>query len=395
MHRDEGETVIVFNNANVILENEIQKLSVLVDGNKIIKVDKVIDIADAEVIDCDGLYLSPGFIDLHVHGGGGISAMCCDSKKLCKMAKAHALHGTTSILPTTLAAPVSQLLKVTKHIKEASEICTDSNILGVHFEGPYLSPENKGAQSIDNILSPLKDNPAPLLECWDKVRMMGVAPEINGAFELGEKLHKKGIVVSVAHTKADYDTTINALDHGFSDFTHIYNASVSCFKKGIFRVAGAVEAGLVDDRYTVQVIGDLRHLPLGVLKLIYKCKGADKMYLITDGLEFSASNLKDGEICMQENGVEVVYEDNVMKLADRSCLAGSAATMDILVRNMYKYVGVPLTDAVKMASATPARVIGSDNRKGYVKEGYDADILLFDDNINIKKVMVMGIFTEE
>ena len=119
------------------------------------------------------------------------------------------------------------------------------------------------------------------------------------------------------------------------------------------------------------------------------------MYLITDGLEFAASNLKDGEICMQENGLEVVYEDNVMKLADRSCLAGSAATTDMLVRNMYKEVGAPIYDAVKMASATPAKVIGIDNQKGYIKEGYDADILLFDDSINIQKVMVMGKFVEE
>lgn len=387
--------MILFKNANVVLENSIERLSVLVDGDKIIKIGTDITVIDAEEIDCDGLYLSAGFIDLHVHGGGGISCMCRDVDKLKKMCKAHALHGTTSILPTTLAAPVNQLLDVTKYIKKASEECTDANILGVHFEGPYLSPENKGAQSADNILSPLTDDPTPLLECWDKVRIMGVAPEIDGAFQLGEKLAKKGIVASVAHTKADYDTAIQALDHGFSDFTHLYNASSTCFKRGIFRVAGAVEAALVDDRYTTQVIADLRHLPLGVLKLIYKCKGADKMYLITDGLEFSASNLKDGEICMQENGVEVLYEDNVMKLSDRSCLSGSVATMDILVKNVYKEVGVPLTDAVKMASSTPAKVIGIDNAKGHIKQGFDADILLFDDDINIKKVMVMGNFINE
>lgn len=384
--------MVLFKNAEVILENKTEQLSVLVDGDKIIKIAESIEADGAEVINCEGLYLSPGFIDLHVHGGGGISCMCCDADKIKAMAKAHALHGTTSILPTTLAAPVEQLLEVTEHIKKASENCNDSNILGVHFEGPYLNPENRGAQSIDNILSPLKDDPNPLLECWDKIKMMGVAPEIDGAFELGEKLKEKGIVASVAHTKADYDTTIKALDHGFSDFTHLYNASTSCFKRGIFRVAGAVEAALVDDLCTTQVIADLRHLPLGVLKLIYKCKGADGMYLITDGLEFSASDLKDGEICIQENGVEVVYEDNVMKLTDRSCLAGSAATTDMLVHNMYKEVGAPIYDAVKMASATPARVIGIDNHKGYIKEGYDADILLFDDNINIKNVMVMGKF---
>ena len=119
------------------------------------------------------------------------------------------------------------------------------------------------------------------------------------------------------------------------------------------------------------------------------------MYVITYVLEFSASDLKDGEVCMQENGVEVVYEDEVMKVADRSCLAGSAATTDRLVRNMYKSVGAPIWDAVKTASATPARVIGIDGEKGYIKEGYDADILLFDDDINIKKVMVMGTFIKE
>lgn len=384
--------MVLFKNAEVILENKTERLSVLVNGDKIVKIADNIEENASEVIDCEGLYLSPGFIDLHVHGGGGISCMCCDANKIKAMAKAHALHGTTSILPTTLAAPVEQLLEVTEYIKKAAEASTDSNILGVHFEGPYLNPENRGAQSVDNILSPIKDDPTPLLECWDKVRMMGVAPEIDGAFELGEMLKEKGIVVSVAHTKADYDTTIKALNHGFSDFTHLYNASTSCFKRGIFRVAGAVEAALVDDRYTTQVIADLRHLPLGVLKLIYKCKGADGMYLITDGLEFSASDLKDGEVCMQENGVKVVYEDNVMKLADRSCLAGSAATTDVLVRNMYKEVGAPIYDAVKMASVTPAKVIGIDNQKGYIKEGYDADILLFDDNINIKNVMVMGRF---
>ena len=383
--------MILFKNAELILEDRTERLCVLVDGKKIVKIANDIAVHEGtQVIDCEGLYLSPGFIDLHVHGGGGISAMCCDSEKIKAMARAHALHGTTSILPTTLAAPVNQLLKAAEHIKKAAEACDCGNIVGIHFEGPYLSPENRGAQSADNILSPLKDDPTPLLDCWDKVKMMGVAPEIDGAFALGEKLKEKGIVASVAHTKADYDTAIEALDHGFSDVTHLYNACTSCFKRGIFRVAGVVEAALTDDRYTTQVIADLRHLPLGVLKLIYKCKGADKMYVITDGLEFSASDLKDGEVCMQENGVEVVYEDEVMKVADRSCLAGSAATTDRLVRNMYKSVGAPIWDAVKTASATPARVIGIDGEKGYIKEGYDADILLFDDDINIKKVMVMG-----
>lgn len=156
------------------------------------------------------------------------------------MARAHALHGTTSILPTTLAAPVAQLLESTKYIKEAAEKSADANIVGVHFEGPYINPGMSGAQSVDNILSPLKDDPTPLMECWDKVKIMGVAPEIDGAFKLGEELKKRGIVASVAHTKADYDTAIEALDHGFSDVTHLYNACTRFALREVFSVLPAL-----------------------------------------------------------------------------------------------------------------------------------------------------------
>lgn len=154
-------------------------------------------------------------------------------------------------------------------------------------------------------------------------------------------------MASIAHSSGDYDTAKEAIKHGYSDVTHLYNACTSCYKRGIFRRAGTVEAALTHDELTAQVIADLCHLPLGVLKLIYRCKGADKMYLITDGLEYSATETKEGTLVMQKNGVPAIYEDGVMKLADRSCIAGSVATTDRLVRNMYKRVGVPLCDAVK------------------------------------------------
>ena len=220
--------------------------------------------------------------------------------------------------------------------------------------------------------------------------MMGVAPELDGAFALGEKLKKNGSVVSIAHSCADYDVAVEALKHGFSDITHIYNACTSCRKEGAFRRAGTVEAGLANDEFTVQVIADLKHLPLGVLKLIYKAKGADKMYLITDGLEFSAGEIENGARVIQQNGVEAVYEDGVMLLADRSKLAGSACNSASLVRNMYKQVGVPLCDAVKMMTLTPARVIGVDGHKGRIEKGYDADIILFDEDIKVSGVMALG-----
>lgn len=382
----------VFKNVKVILENEIlEDALVTVENGKIAGIHKSLDITpDMEVIDGEGNYLSPGFIDLHVHGGGGYSAMTGRAQDIIEMSRAHARYGTTSILPTTLAAPIAQLKTAIDGIRAAKEICTCSNILGAHLEGPFFSKKFSGAQNPENLIVPAETDYEDLLDYWNGIRIMGAAPETDGAMELGHALTKRGIVASIAHTAADYDTAMQAVENGYSDVTHLYNACSSCFKVGVFRVAGVVEAALVSDKLTTQVIADLRHQPVGVLKLIYKCKGSDKMYLITDGLEYSAAELEEGQTLMQENGMAFVYEDGVMKLADRSCLAGSAATSNRLVRNMYKTVGVSLCEAVKMMSYTPARVVGLGDSKGKIAEGYDADLLLFDDNIDMKMVMVMG-----
>ena len=378
----------LYKNVRVILENEIKELEVLTSGEKIVEVGENISCPDAEIIDGEGKYLSAGFIDLHVHGGGGFSAMGTKDDIL-NMAKAHAKYGTTSILPTALAAPLSQLSGVCENTHLA--MSENRNILGSHLEGPFLSVKMCGAQSTDNLFVPSETDYSDFLDKYgDTVKMMGVAPELDGAYTLGEELEKRGIVASIAHSSGNYDTAYEALNHGFSDITHIYNACTSCYKEGVFRRAGTVEAALSDDRFSVQSIADLVHLPIGVLRLIYKAKGSDKMYLITDGLEFSAFDMEEGEEFTQKNGVKVVYEDEVMKLADRSCLAGSTANGARLVRNMYRTVGVPLYEAVKMMTVTPALVIGVGSYKGKIAKGYDADILLFDDNVSITSVIING-----
>lgn len=377
----------VFKNARVIFPDKIRDCIVVTHNGKIIDICNTFDeTAETEIIDCGGLYLSPGFVDIHVHGGGNKSAMSENYRDIIEMAQAHLKYGTTSIAPTTLAAPVEQLKNVTLSIKKASEECKNSTILGVHFEGPYISKKYKGAQSEDNILNPTKNPPDELFDLWDKVLIMGAAPEVPGVLELGDKLKSRGIVGSVAHSAASYEQVEEALNHGFSDITHIYNACSSCFKTGALRTAGVVEAGLSIDSISAQTIADLKHLPKGLLKLIYKCKGDEKMYLITDGLEYSASKIKENTVFTQENGISVVYENNVMLLADKSALAGSVATLRDCVRNMYKEVGVPLYSAVKMASLTPATVVGYQNTKGQIKAGYDADLVIFDDDLNIKSV---------
>ena len=378
----------LYKNVRVILENEIKALDVLTNGEKIAEVAENIECDGAEIIDGQGRFLSSGFIDLHVHGGGGYSAMGTKDDIL-NMARAHAKYGTTSILPTALAAPLSQLSEVCENTRLAMR--ENRNILGSHLEGPFLSVKMCGAQSTDNLFVPSETDYTGFLNSYgDTVKMMGVAPELDGAYALGEELAERSITVSIAHSSGNYDTACEALKHGFSDITHIYNACTSCYKEGVFRKAGTVEAALSEDGFTVQAIADSVHLPIGVLRLIYKAKGADKMYLITDGLEFSAFDMNEGDEFTQKNGVKVVYEDEVMKLADRSCLAGSTANGARLVRNMYKSVGVPLCEAVKMMTVTPARVIGVNAYKGKILKGYDADIILFDDNISVSSVMING-----
>ncbi|MBR3975664.1 MAG: N-acetylglucosamine-6-phosphate deacetylase [Clostridia bacterium] len=377
-------------NAKVIFENEIKEMCVITQDGKIKDVCEHFDLTDCEIIDCKGNFLSPGFADIHVHGGGGFSAMSDDSDEIVKMCHAHALRGTTSILPTTLAAPINRLHRAIDSITEAKNKCDVSNILGVHLEGPFISMDMKGAQSPDNILIPTDKNIADLLDYSKEIKIIGAAPEVEGGMNVGAEAVKRGIVASVAHSNADYSVIEKALSYGYSDVTHIYSACSGMKKVGIFRVAGVVEAGLSLPAYSTQFIADLRHLPYGVLKLIYQAKGADKAYAISDGLEYSALDMKDGTVIMQENGLEVLFEDNVMKLSDRSCLAGSVATSNVLVRNMYKSAGIPLVDAVKMASLTPLSVIGFDKTKGKIKENYDEDIIIFDDDINVEFVCVNG-----
>lgn len=377
-------------NAKLILENEIRDGCVLAENGKILDVcDRSDEYAD-ERVDCKGLFLSPGFADIHVHGGGGYSAMSDSPDEIVKMCEAHAKRGTTSIVPTTLAAPVKRLQRAIDNISAAKEKCTVSNILGVHLEGPFLSMSKKGAQSPENILVPTEENLHELLDYSENVRMIGAAPEIENGMLVGEEAAKRGIVASVAHSDADFSIVEEALSHGYTDVTHIFSACSAMHKEGIFRKVGVAEAGLALDGYSTQFIGDLRHLPYGCIKLIYKAKGADKAYAITDGLEYSALDMEEGTVIMQENGMGVVYEDSVMKLADRSCLAGSVATSNILVRNMVKECGIPLTEAVKMASLTPLKIIGSGDTKGRIKVGYDEDIILFDNDVNVKSVFVKG-----
>jgi N-acetylglucosamine-6-phosphate deacetylase len=362
-------------------------VDVFVDGGVTVKVcDAGVSSPVGEIIDIEGKELYSGLFDIHCHGCLALDTMDGHvDDHMARMARYWAENGTTSWLATTMTMDKQSILNALDADRNVKDGC---NVPGFHLEGPYINLKYKGAQNPEYVQAPSLED----LEEYKKkgALMITVAPEVEGGYELGEKLKKRGIVASVAHSAASFEQVEEAVKYGYSDITHIYNACTSCFKTGVFRTAGVVEAGLVIDSITTQTIADLRHLPKGVLQLIYKSKGDEKMYLITDGLEFSASDIKENTVYTQENGMSVIYEDNVMKLADRSALAGSASVLSDCVRNMYKTVGAPLYSAVRMASLTPAEVLGISDKKGKIRKGYDADLILFDENINIKSVITNG-----
>ena len=364
---------------------------VLIDNGRILALQNDDVFAqNAYILDGQSMYLAPGFIDLHVHGGGGFSLMTGNADDVVNMCRAHLKEGTTSILPTTLASPMAVLINAIDGAKAAYEKYSEGTMLGVHLEGPFLSPEQTGAQSPDAISLPCMDKAKQLLERWQGgIKMMGVAPELSGAMEVGDYLAAQGVVGSCAHTNATYADMVLAADHGYSDITHLFSCCSTIKRVQGYRVSGVIEAALEMDHWTTQFIGDLRHLPPELIRLIYKCKGAEKAYLVTDGLEFSAAELQEGVSYVQVNGMETVYEDGVMKLPHRQAFAGSVATMGKMVKNMVDHVGISLRDAVRMATETPARVMGLA-KKGKIASGYDADLVLMDDQYRVRVVIAKG-----
>lgn len=384
--------MLCIQNVNVLTPEPWGTGCVVLREGKIAGLSRRIDpTPEMACIDGQGLTLAPGFIDLHVHGGGGFSVMSGSPEDIRRMCAAHAQYGTTSILPTTLAAPLPELARAVDAVRQAQAGFTESNILGIHLEGPFLSPKQSGAQNPENLLTYAghEAEARDLLDRWDGIRMMGAAPELPGGLELGRELARQGIVASAAHTDADYDTMCAALASGYRDITHLYSGCSTVIRRDGYRIPGVVEAGLERDDYTVQVIADGCHLPPALLRLIYKCKGPSRIELISDGLDYAAGSLKEGTLYRQANGMETLYEDGVMKLPDRQAFAGSVATSSRLVRTM-RDAGIPLCDAVRMASLTPAQRLGLGDRKGRIAPGYDGDLILFDEEISVRLCIVGG-----
>jgi N-acetylglucosamine-6-phosphate deacetylase len=385
-------------NAKIITENTIiPNGTILVEDGKILGVETgSITSTGFEEIDAKQSYVAPGFIDIHVHGGGGFDFMDESVNAFLGVAEIHAKYGTTSMLATTLTSDKEGILRTLDIYNEvhASEN-KGAKFLGIHLEGPYFSMNQRGAQDPTYIRDPDPTEYMEILERSPYIKRWSIAPEKKGAIELGKILTKRGIIASMAHTDAVYDEAKRAYHNGYSLLTHFYSAMSGVTRKNAVRYAGVIEAGYLHDDLDVEIIADGIHLPEALLKLIVKIKGVEHIALITDAMRGAA--MPDGiyKLGHIHNGTDVIVGQGVAKLMDGSAFAGSTATANRLIKTMTETAGVSLVDAVTMLSSTPARILNLHQQIGSLKKGMDADIVVFNQELEINRTISKGstIFT--
>jgi len=378
-----GDTMVYrIKSSNVIAEDKIISGYVYFENGVITYVGQD-ELPFDEQFDAGDNYVSAGFIDMHTHGGGGYS-FDGTVGEIVNGADFHLTHGTTSILPTVSAAPIDVMRKASENITKAVKL-SRANIIGAHLEGPYLSPAQCGAQACEFMTPPIPDDYKELIES-DKylIKRWSYAPENDVNGEFCKYLTSHGVLASAGHTDAIYDDMKRAMANGCNLITHFYSCTSTVTRDHGFRRLGVIETGYLEDDMYVEIIADGKHLPPDLIRLILKVKGTDRVALITDSLSIAGTDVKRGRM----QATDYIIEDGVCKLCDRSAFAGSIATADRLIRVMVNDVHIDIKDAVKMLTKVPAELLKLN--KGTLLEGYDADIVVFDKDINIDKVVVNG-----
>jgi N-acetylglucosamine-6-phosphate deacetylase len=384
---------MIFTNARLIFRDGIREgLEVVVEEGKIAAIRPPTPrlrhtgerVHGKEVIDLDGNYLAPGFIDLHVHGAVGRDTMEASPEAFRAICDFHASGGTTSLLLTTATAPLDEIVKVLQAVRDCRS--TISPIAGVHVEGPFISKAKPGAQRAEFIQNPSPVVLRQLLEHADVPKRVTIAPELPGALEAIEVFRARGISVSGGHSDAWDEDARAAFDRGMRSVTHTFNCMSSARRRGVYRVAGLLELALSEPDISCELIADRHHVSPTLMKMLYRAKGPHGICLVTDatagaGLPEGSQFALFGKDCIVENGVCL--------LADHSALAGSAARMIDLVRTMVREVNVPLNEAIAMATENPARAIGLET-KGRLTVGADADLVVLSPQIEALRIFAAG-----
>jgi N-acetylglucosamine-6-phosphate deacetylase len=337
-----------------------------------------------DVVDLDGNYLAPGFIDLHVHGALGRDTMDSSAEAFRTICDFHARGGTTSLLLTTATAPMANIVDVLKAVRDYRSPI--SAVAGVHIEGPFISKAKCGAQRAEFIQEPSPAGVRHLLEYADVIKRVTIAPELLGALEAIESFRTHGVSVSGGHSDAWDEDARAAFDRGMRSATHTFNCMSNARRRGVCRVAGLLEFALSEPQISCELIADGHHVSPTLMRMLYRAKGAGGICLVTDAT--AGAGLPEGSR-FSLFGNECLVEGGVCLLADRSALAGSASRMIDLVRTMVQKVDVPLHEAVAMATRNPARAIGLE-KKGQFTVGADADFVVLSPELEVLRVSVGG-----
>lgn len=349
----------IYRNGRIVTDGKIlDGCEIAVEDDKIISVEETSEIYgdNCEIIDLEEKYIAPGFIDIHCHGGGGSEFIDGTEDAVRTACKVHSEHGTRVIFPTVSATDYETTFKALEAIEKVKNDC-DCIIPGAHLEGPYLSPAMVGGQAAESLRKPLKEEYTALVERFGSlIARWTYAPEEDDNDEFLKYITSKGIIASAGHTNAEYKDVKSAFDKGCSLITHLYSCTSTITRQGGFRHLGVIESAYLLEDMFVEAIGDGKHLPVELLKMIVKIKGADRVCLITDALRPGGIG-KEGEgKVFDDCAVPYIIEDGVAKLPDRSAFAGSIATTDILLNTALE-TGISLPEVVKMLTETPANVM--------------------------------------
>jgi len=372
---------------NLILEDKVLSGGVVfIEGEKISAVnigESQLKQKDVSLIDYKDNFVSPGLIDLHLHGALGKDVMDGEVKSLEQIASHQARHGVTGFLGTVMSAPLDSMLKSVETVKKAMQIRLPSEILGVHIEGVYSSLRRKGAQDPDFIREMNQEEIQFLLEARSGLKaIISMAPEVKNNRSFIKPLTEKGVVVSIGHSDATYEEALESFEEGISHATHLFNAMSGYHH----REPGVIGAVLDSSRVTAEVIADGLHIFPSALRLALAAKGYDKICLITDSI--LAAGLGDGNY--QMGNQEVVLKGNEARLKESGSLAGSVLTLNRAVKNALEWTGIALNQAVNLASLNPSRVIGLEHEMGSIQEGKYANLVVFDKEFNVLETYLKG-----